>query len=433
MKKVNRRNSISRILGTALALMLAFSTVAFAQDEAAIKAGEALFKANCAACHKLDAMSTGPMLRKIESRLDEEQGLDREWLYKWIKNSNALIKSGDRYAVEVYEKYNKRQMTAFPTLSNEDIDNILAYTAQDKAPSVTTVGTGGEVAPAESGFSTDIVLTALIVLFGLLALGLFLVNKTLRKFAIANGTVNLEEEAKKTSIWKAFVQNQFLVIVATIFFMLGAAYFAYGYLMQIGVDQGYQPIQPIHYSHRIHAGDNKIECKYCHSSARVSKHSGIPSLNVCMNCHKNIAQVAEEVQQEGITKYGVDYNKEIQKLYEAVGWDPTQQDYVNEQKPVKWIRIHNLPDFVYFNHSQHVSVAGVDCQTCHGEIENMEIVEQHSSLTMGWCINCHRETDVNFRGNAYYEKIHEQLKDKYGVESFKAAEMGALECGKCHY
>ncbi len=433
MKKVNRRNSISRILGTALALMLVFSTVAFAQDDAAIQAGEKLFKANCAACHKMDAMSTGPALRGVEARLDEEEGLGREWLYKWIKNSSGLIKSGDPYAVKVYEKYNKRQMTAFPTLSNEDIDNILAYTAQERTtPPPPPPGLGGEKV-VESGMSTQVVLIALIVLFGLLALGLILVRKTLRRFAIANGTVNLEEEIKRPSIWKAFVQNQFLVFVTTVFFLLGSAYFAYGYLMQVGVDQGYEPIQPIHYSHRIHAGTNKIECKYCHSSARVSKHSGIPSLNVCMNCHKNIANVADEVQQEGITQYGVDYNKEIQKLYAAVGWDPAQQEYVNEPKPVKWIRIHNLPDFVYFNHSQHVSVAGVECQTCHGEIQEMEIVAQHSPLTMGWCINCHRETNVNFKDNAYYEKIHEQLKDKYGVETFKAAEMGALECGKCHY
>ena len=432
MKKVNHRNSISRILGAALALMLVFSTSAFAQDDAAVAAGKALFNANCAACHKLDSKSTGPALRGVEARLAENEGLDREWLYKWIRNSSALIKSGDPYAVKVFEENKKSQMTAFPTLKNEDIDNILAYTAQPK-PTPPKPIVGPDEKTSGGGFSTQVVLIALIVLFGLLALGLFLVNKTLRKFAVANGTLDLEEEVKKPSLWKVFVQNQFLVIVAVIFFMLGAAYFAYGYFMQVGVDQGYQPIQPIHYSHRIHAGDNKIECKYCHSSARVSKHSGIPSLNVCMNCHKNIAQVADEVQQEGITKYGVDYNKEIQKLYNAVGWDPAQQDYVNEPKPVKWIRIHNLPDFVYFNHSQHVSVAGVDCQTCHGEIQEMEIVEQHSPLTMGWCINCHRETDVNFKGNAYYEKIHEQLKDKYGVETFKAAKMGALECGKCHY
>ncbi|WP_420571773.1 cytochrome c3 family protein [Kordia sp.] len=433
MKKVNHRNSISRILGIALALMLAFSTSVFAQDEAAIKEGEALFKANCAACHKMDAASTGPALRGVEARLAEDEGLDREWLYKWIKNSSAMIKSGDPYAVKVYEANGKRQMTAFPQFSNEQIDNILSYTATEKKISSTPSPTPpGENNNGSGGFSNQMVLWALIVLFGLLALGLFLVNKTLRKFAVANGTINPEEEEKGTPIWKAFAQNQFLVIVTTILFLLGSAYFAYGYLMQVGVDQGYQPIQPIHFSHKIHAGDNKIECKYCHSSARVSKHSGIPSLNICMNCHKNIAQVADEVQLEG-QKIGVDYNNEIQKIYDATGWDPTKQDYVNEPKPVKWVRIHNLPDFVYFNHSQHVEVAGVQCQTCHGEIQEMEIVEQHAPLTMGWCINCHRDTDVNFKGSAYYDKIHEQLKEKYGVESFKASQMGALECGKCHY
>lgn len=429
MKKVNHRNSMSRILGIALALMLAFSTSLFAQDDAAaVAVGKSLFNANCAACHKLDKASTGPYLRNIEQRLADEEGLDREWLYSWIKNSSAMIKSGDAYAVKTYEANGKKAMTAFPQLSNEDIDNILAYTASE--PTVKPDDKKKPVQVVESGFSNQMVLWALIVLFGLLALGLFLVNKTLRKFAIANGTLNIEEEAKGTPIWKAFAQNQFLVIVTTIFFLLGSAYFAYGYLMQVGVDQGYQPIQPIHFSHKIHAGDNQIECKYCHSSARVSKHSGIPSLNICMNCHMNIGEYNGETS----AKYSKEfYDKEIQKIYDATGWDPAQQAYVNEPKPVKWVRIHNLPDFVYFNHSQHVSVAGVDCQKCHGKIEEMEIVEQHASLTMGWCINCHRETDVNLKGNAYYEKIHEQLKEKYGVESFKASQMGALECGKCHY
>ena len=200
--------------------------------------------------------------------------------------------------------------------------------------------------------------------------------------------------------------------------------------MQVGVDQGYEPVQPIHYSHRIHAGTNAIDCKYCHSSARVSKHSGIPSLNVCMNCHKQIAQVAPETLAEG-KEYGVDYDAEIKKLYDAVGWDGSA--YTGESYPVRWIRIHNLPDFVYFNHSQHVTVAGVECQTCHGPIQEMEVVAQHAPLTMGWCINCHRETNVKVKDNAYYTKIHEQLSKKYGVEELTAAQMGGLECGKCHY
>ena len=215
-------------------------------------------------------------------------------------------------------------------------------------------------------------------------------------------------------------------------FLLSSAYFVYGYLMQVGIDQGYMPVQPIHYSHKIHSGANQIECKYCHSSARVSKHSGIPSLNVCMNCHKNIAEYnGEEDTENGYTKEF--YTKEIKKLYDAVGWDEENQSYTGNTKPVKWVRIHNLPDFVYFNHAQHVQVGGVECQTCHGPVEEMEIMYQYSSLTMGWCINCHRESNVKVQDNEYYAKIHNELSKKYGVEKLTVAQMGGLECGKCHY
>jgi len=278
--------------------------------------------------------------------------------------------------------------------------------------------------------SQEIVLGALAILFGLLALGLFLVNNTLRRFASANN-VEIAEAVKKKSLWKAFIQNQFLMLVVAIFFLLSSAYFVYGYFMQVGVDQGYQPIQPIHYSHKIHAGDNGIDCKYCHSSARVSKHSGIPALNVCMNCHKSIYEVSPETATDEYTKEF--YDGEIKKLYDAVGWDDAEQKYTGNTKPVKWVRIHNLPDFAYFNHSQHVMVAGLECQTCHGPVEEMEIMYQYSPLTMGWCINCHRETNVKVQDNGYYDKIHEALTKKYGVEQLTAAQMGGLECGKCHY
>ena len=241
----------------------------------------------------------------------------------------------------------------------------------------------------------------------------------------------IPEKPKRKPIYKAFVENQFLMLVSSIVVLLAVGYFAYGWMMQVGVDKGYQPIQPIHYSHRIHAGDNKIECKYCHSSARTSKHSGIPSLNVCMNCHKSISEVAPETATEEYSKEF--YDKEIAKLYDAVGWDPATRSYSGEEKPVKWVRIHNLPDLVYFNHSQHVSVGGIQCQECHGPIQEMEIVYQNAPLTMGWCINCHRETNIKIEGNEYYEKIHEELSKKYGVEKLTVAQMGGLECGKCHY
>jgi hypothetical protein len=261
---------------------------------------------------------------------------------------------------------------------------------------------------------------------------LVMVTKTLKKVSAANG-VEVVESKSAVSLWKAYAKNQFLVLVTVILLMLASSYFLYGYLMQVGVDQNYEPIQPIHLSHKIHAGDNGIDCKYCHSSARVSKTSGIPSLNVCMNCHKNVSEFQGDKDSTYVDHSKEFYSGEIKKLYDAVGWDPAAQKYTGKQKPVKWVRVHNLPDFVYFNHSQHVSVAGVECQTCHGPVETMEVMRQHSPLTMGWCINCHRETDVKVEGNDYYKKIHDELAKKYGVVKLTAANMGGTECGKCHY
>lgn len=426
MKHVINRTISSKLLSFGFMLFLTFSISLNAQDGDPVN-GKNLFNANCAACHKLDKDMTGPMLRNVEMRLANEEGLDREWLNAWIRNSSALIKSGDAYANKVYNAWNKTAMTAFPQLSDQDISDILAYTAQPKPPAPEPVA-GVVAQPAEQGIGQELILGALAVLFGLLAMALILVKRTLNRFAEAKGLD--VSEVKRKPIWKAFVENQFLMLVTAIFFLLASGYFAYGYFMQVGIDQGYEPVQPIHYSHRIHAGVNEIDCKYCHSSARVSKHSGIPSLNVCMNCHKSIGEVSETTLAEG-KEYGVDYNAEIQKLYDAVGWDG--RAYTGETKPVKWIRIHNLPDFAYFNHSQHVSVAGVECQTCHGPVEEMEVLYQHAPLTMGWCINCHRETEVNVKDNEYYAKIHEELSKKYGVEKLTAAQMGGLECGKCHY
>lgn len=447
MKKVGNHTSFSRILLFFLALSLTIPFTSFAQETAAAApvteaaapadaaaapaagAGDAvkgkeLFNSLCAACHKLDAKSTGPALRGVADKHD------RAWLYKWIHNSSELIKSGDPVAVKLFAENNNSVMTPFPQLSEGDIDNILAYTSE-VAPPPPTGGDQKVAAGAEGGSSNTLILGALVLVLVVLIVMLVLVNRTLRRVAAANGVVVVAEE--RTSLWKAYVKNQFLVLVTAILLLLASSYFLYGYLMQVGVDQGYEPVQPIHFSHKIHAGDNGIDCKYCHSSARVSKTSGIPSLNVCMNCHKNINEFAGDKDSVYVEHSKEFYSGEIKKLYDAVGWDPAAQKYTGKQKPVKWVRVHNLPDFVYFNHSQHVSVAGVECQTCHGPVETMEVMRQHSPLTMGWCVNCHRETDVKVEGNEYYTKIHDELAKKYGKQKLTAADMGGTECGKCHY
>lgn len=444
MKKMGNHNSISRTIIFGLAFLFSFSLQSFAQeapapapaDAAATAApaatgggdpvaGKALFNTHCAACHKLDAKATGPALRGVANKYD------MAWIYKWVQNSSALIASGDAKAVKVYEENNKIPMTAFPQLSTTDIDNIIAYTSQPKEEAPAAAGAQKVVGEDEGGVPNNAILAALILVMLVLIVMLFMVNNVLTKIAKSNGIEGVERRFDFMSIPRAFVKNQFLVLVSAIFLLLASGYFVYGWMMQVGVDQDYAPIQPIHFSHRIHAGSNGIDCKYCHSAARVSKNAGIPSLNVCMNCHKNIAEVADTT---ATPEHSKDfYDKQIQSLYDAVGWDKSLQKYTGKSNPVKWVRIHNLPDFAYFNHSQHVSVAGIECQKCHGPVQTFEVQKQFAPLTMGWCVNCHRETNVKTEGNAYYEKIHEQLSKKYGKDKLTAADMGGLECGKCHY
>ena len=452
MKKVGNHNSIARILLLSLAFTLTFSLNIYSQaqeasvgtapapagDVAAPVAGASavgdpvqgkqLFNSNCASCHKLDGKMTGPPLRGIE------QKHSREWLYSWIKNSTAMIKSGDAQAVKIWEEYKPSVMTAFPQLSNADIDNIIAYTSQSTPeitqPNPTLVPPGGQA--ADSGTSNTIILGALAVVMLILVVMLFLVSNVLNKIARANG-IEVARKEPTMPIWKAYAKNQFLVFVTAIFLLLASAYFVYGFFMQVGIDQGYAPIQPIHYSHKIHVGENGIDCKYCHSSARVSKNAGIPSLNVCMNCHKTISEFQGSKDSTYVEYTKGFYTAEIQKLYDAVGWDKNTQKYTGRTKPVKWVRIHNLPDFAYFNHSQHVTVAGIECQKCHGPVETYEIQRQFAPLTMEWCINCHRESEVKMEGNEYYTRIHQELSKRYGVDKLTVAQMGGLECGKCHY
>jgi mono/diheme cytochrome c family protein len=395
-------------------------------QEADIQAGKSLFNANCAACHQLNRKAVGPALSGVTEKYD------KEWLYSWIRNGTQMIKDGDPQAVAIWEEYNRAVMTNYPQFSDEQIDNILAYTNFTPPPPTNTTAVTAESSSQGSSISLNIILAVTILIFTILIVMLFLVQRTLIKIANASG-VKIETETKRniTPLWQTIVKNQFLIFIMVVGFLLSSAYFTYGYLMQVGIDQGYAPIQPIHYSHKIHAGANQIECKYCHSSARVSKHSGIPSLNVCMNCHEYIAEYnGEEDLENGYTRDF--YTNEIKKLYSAVGWDEENQIYTGNTKPVKWVRIHNLPDFVYFNHAQHAQVAKIECQTCHGPVEEMEIMYQYSPLTMGWCIDCHRESNVD-KDNEYYQKVHDELSKKYGVEKLTVAQLGGIECAKCHY
>jgi hypothetical protein len=211
----------------------------------------------------------------------------------------------------------------------------------------------------------------------------------------------------------------------------------------LGRQKDYQPVQPIYYSHKVHAGINQINCLYCHGSAEQSKHAAIPSVNTCMNCHKAIQAYEKGPKIFDEDGNEIDGTAEIQKLYEYAGFDPNQPNKWDPsmiKKPIEWVKIHNLPDHVYFSHAQHVTAGKVQCQSCHGAINEMGEVKQVADLSMGWCINCHRESNVQFnydstKGNKFYsiyEKFHNDLKAGK-MDSIKVKDIGGLECQKCHY
>jgi mono/diheme cytochrome c family protein len=394
-------------------------------------AGEALFATNCKACHALDKRVLGPALAGVGAKYNDD-----DYLHKWIKNSPALIAAGDKRAVAIYEEYNKAIMPPFPQLSDDEITNIMAYMevgGQKKA----------DVAAAPAGATTEDTGVSNFMLIGLISvviiafLVILMLNKviaTLERLLLNKGTSELfpsEEEVEEESAsgaallkLKKFAKNKKLVFFVVLGLIVVLASFGSVTMWNVGVQQGYQPVQPIKFSHQLHAGTNQIDCQYCHSGAWKSQNATIPSLNVCMNCHKYV---------QATDNYGGEISPEIKKIYTALDYNPETQQYGDNPKPIEWVRIHNLPDLAYFNHSQHVQVAGIDCQKCHGPIETMEEVYQYSPLTMKWCINCHKETEVNHEGNSYYDKViaaHEKIKKG---EKVTAAVLGGLECGKCHY
>ncbi|ARV16039.1 cytochrome c3 family protein [Polaribacter sp. SA4-12] len=432
MKSVKLHNRLTTLLLKSFTVLLffAFSLSSFSQDidEARQKEGKKIYKSLCAACHKLDKKLIGPALGGVEERREND------WLKAWIKNNAELRASGDSDANAIFDEYKGASMTAFPQLSDKNIDDILYYTTVGEIKKKEVVSDTVVKASSDApGWLIYVLAAAIIVAFLMIASLLKQVNEL--KGNVAPGeSSNLKTDLHE--LWVGLKQNTFLKVLSTIFLVLIGIYIFFGTLFKVGVDEGYQPIQPIAFSHKIHAGDNKIDCQYCHSSAKHSKTSGIPSVNVCMNCHKNISEVADNTVvelEDGIVLGKEELDLEIAKVYKAAGWDADNLEYTGKTQPIKWVRVHNLPDFVYFNHSQHVTVAGLKCQKCHGPVEGMDELYQHSPLTMGWCIDCHKQTKVDLKGNDYYKKIHEDLAKKFNVDQVTISQLGGKECGKCHY
>ena len=386
--------------------------------------GKQLFQANCAKCHMIDRKMTGPALQGVRDRWP-----DSTHLYAWIHNSQSFLATGDEYANKLYEEYHKSPMQAFPNLKDEDIHDILTYIEAEAAriaesKKVAEAPVGGVTAQPKK--DNTILYSVLVVILLIIAI---ILSRTINQLQRLNREVNNEEEPQSIPFYKRKNLRAFLAIVG-LFVFCWLCYTMYDSATSLGRQQGYAPEQPIKFSHEVHAGINMIDCKYCHSGAEKGKTAVIPSINVCMNCHFNIQEMSP-----GTAGYPPeDYTPEIKKIYEFAGFDPENLVYNKEAKPVEWIKIHNLPDHVYFNHSQHVNVAGLECQTCHGKIQEMKVVEQVENLGMGWCINCHRETEVKF-SNAFYSDYRElQEKMQNGeIDMVHASDIGATECQKCHY
>ncbi len=411
--------------GFVLIFLLSLTVTVNAQD------GKTLFSQKCASCHAVDKALIGPALVGVQDRWPE-----KDKLYAWINNSAAVVKSGYPRAVAVYTEYNKIQMTAFPELTAKDIDAILGYVetaaaAKAAGPAAATGAGGQGVNPAEVASQANdsaLIFGILTLILAVIALILLQVNSNLKKLSD-------EQEGMPASEPVPFYRNKaYIAIAAIVLFMVGG-YLLFQGAQGLGRSKNYQPEQPIYYSHQVHAGVNQISCLYCHTGAMQGKQASIPSVNVCMNCHMGINEYAKGPKLFREDGSSVDGTAEIQKLYEYAGWDPGKKLYTGSGKPIEWVRIHNLPDHVYFNHAQHVAVGQQACQTCHGEIQKMGEVYQYSDLSMGWCINCHRESKVQFTDNKFYsiyEKFHEDIKNKK-MDSVTVEKIGGTECMKCHY
>ena len=412
-------HKFSQIFGT-IFLSLFFSFDLNAQDDSSpsfdpsiVKNGESLFKGNCTVCHAINEVVIGPALRDVHERQSEE------WIYAFIKNSQKVIKSGDEYAVNLYNEYNKTLMTSFD-FSDEELNAILTYIKDESTKEVQVVvadvsDASGQAVDSSIN-SNNFYLSLGLNLFLLLVIIfiLFRFTNLSKKYVLLQDNQlkgKLLDDDDKEIVdsgfnIKEFIKSNRVVGIASFLFIGIFVKSCIDGLYTVGIQQNYQPTQPIAFSHKVHAGQYEIDCNYCHTGVNISKSANIPSVNICMNCHNAINTDKPEIQK-------------ILTAYE-------------ENRPIEWVRVHNLPDLAYFNHKQHVAVGGLDCATCHGPIEEMDVVYQYSELTMGWCINCHRETEVSSKGNDYYKKLVE-LHNSSSKKPMTVEDIGGLECSKCHY
>ncbi len=418
------RQTVNRLFfGSALVVFLSFwANTANAQD------GKAIFNQKCATCHSIFKPLTGPALGGLEER---GPWSDRKKLYAWVHNPAGFMAS-DPYTQGLKTQFNGVIMTGFPDLKEPEIDAIVTYINTTFAagpggsakPGGDTAGSGAK----EPESDNTLLFGVLTLILAVVALTLLQVNSNLKKMSD-------DKEGIPASEPVPFFRNKLYIALGIIALFLVGGYVTIQGAVGLGRQQNYEPVQPIFYSHKVHAGINQISCLYCHTGPQEGKQATIPSVNVCMNCHMAINEYTKGPALTRPDGTEVNGTAEIKKLYSYAGWDETKQQYTGKGKPIEWTRIHNLPDHVYFNHSQHVVVGQQQCQTCHGNITEMDEVHQFADLSMGWCVNCHRNTKVQFEGNKFYsiyEKFHNDIKDKK-IDSVTVEMIGGIECQKCHY
>ncbi|MFL2585449.1 MAG: cytochrome c3 family protein [Parvicellaceae bacterium] len=452
----NTANSFSRFLYSGIIFFFLFfsiSTSAFSQD------GEKLFKANCASCHNPIKNATGPKMQGVLQKWTDAG--EEELIYKWVQNPSELYNSGKSKMAKAIWDWSPTAMTPQGHLSREEVESIFTY-VDNYAPPVAAVGAG--TADITYGAEEESASYWWWIISGILIFVLFAIIGVRRELTAAIAS----QEGKKIDPTRTFITGarEWMVknwLVTTIL-ILSVALFSgveiFGRAYQLGVINDYQPSQPIAYSHKLHAGKMAIECKYCHHSAEKSKHAGIPSVNVCMNCHA----LVEEGPQYGTVEIG--------KIHKAAGWNKNKKAYnIDEfgdriEEPIVWNKAHNLPDHVFFSHSQHVhtNTANIDCRQCHGPVQTYtlgkvsttEEVNAYAAtdegmekgiiqltkplLTMGWCIECHNKKEIDLTSSGYYEDIHERLKSRADInnnifedDKVTVKELGGWECAKCHY
>jgi cytochrome c551/c552 len=410
-------------------LLLILSFIVFSITQVVAQDGAAIFKSKCASCHIMGKDATGPDLSHV---LDKWDG-DVDNLKLWIKNWRKAVAAGIPRAL-VAQNLKASEMIIFEgSITDPELDAVIKYVNEWTPPQ--PKGPDGPGLEPKSDNSNAIIFGVISLILAIIALILMQVNSNLKKLSDdAEGIIRPEPVP--------FYRNKIYIAMLSLVFFVIAGYFLAKGAIGLQRQTDYQPEQPIFYSHKVHAGINQINCLYCHGNAWESKSAAIPSVNVCMNCHKTIQSYEKGPKLYNEEGHEIDGTAEIAKLYKYAGFDPANADAwdPSQAKPIEWTKIHNLPDHVFFSHAQHVRAGKVQCQTCHGEITAMDEVKQVSELSMGWCVNCHRETKVDFnydstKGNKFYsiyEKFHNDIKSGK-MDSVTVKDIGGLECQKCHY